>query len=284
MAVYRQVKLSFWTDSFICDNFSAEDKYFYLYALTNQHTNLCGCYDVSFKQMAGEMGYSIESIASIIDRFEHKYNLIRYDRRTNELLILNWSKHNWTDSPKFRKPLEKEIELVKNTDFRSFLTAEFNGEEDERYRISIPDTVSETSDTLVSICSVNTDNSSKDKSLVEPNNLEDKPVKETKRTRKKYEDTEDFKRFWDAYPKQKGKTEAREAFAKVDVPIDVLLSALETQKRSRDWIKEGGQYIPYPAKWLNKRRWEDSVDVNIGTHGMERYSNLQRLAEEFDDE
>lgn len=284
MAVYRQVKLSFWTDSFICDNFSAEDKYFYLYALTNQHTNLCGCYDVSFKQMAGEMGYSIESIASIIDRFEHKYNLIRYDRRTNELLILNWSKHNWTDSPKFRKPLEKEIELVKNTDFRSFLTAEFNGEEDERYRISIPDTVSETSDTLVSICSVNTDNSSKDNSLVEPSNLEDKPVKETKRVRKKYEDTEDFKRFWDAYPKQKGKTEAREAFAKVDVPIDVLLSAIETQKRSRDWIKEGGQYIPYPAKWLNKRRWEDSVDVNIGTQGMERYSNLQRLAEEFENE
>lgn len=285
MAVYRQVKLSFWTDSFICDNFSAEDKYFYLYALTNQHTNLCGCYDVSFKQMAGEMGYSIESIASIIDRFEHKYNLIRYDRRTNELLILNWSKHNWTDSPKFRKPLEKEIELVKNTDFRLFLTAEFNGEEDERYRISIPDTVSETSDTLVSICSVNTDNSSKDNSLVEPNNLEDKPVKETKRTRNKYEDTPEFAEFWNAYPKHQGKTMARAAFEKVDVPLQVLLDAIEVQKRSRQWMKDGGDFIPMPSTWLNQKRWEDSMDVNIPrTDGMERYRNLQRLAEEFEDE
>lgn len=285
MAVYRQVKLSFWTDSFICDNFSAEDKYFYLYALTNQHTNLCGCYDVSFKQMAGEMGYSIESIASIIDRFEHKYNLIRYDRRTNELLILNWSKHNWTDSPKFRKPLEKEIELVKNTDFRSFLTAEFKGEEDERYRISIPDTVSETSDTLVSICSVNTDNSSKDNSLLEPNNLEDKPVKETKRTRKKYEDTPEFKAFWDAYPVQANKVRAREEFAKADAPLEVLLKAIETWKHTDQWNKEGGKYIPYPAKWLKERRWEDSPKVNMPkTDGMERYSNLKRLAEEFENE
>lgn len=284
MAIYRQVKLSFWTDHLVSDNFSAEDKYFFLYLLTNLHTNLCGCYEVSKNQVAKEMGYSEETISTIIERFENKYNLIRYDKETYELLILNWSKHNWTESPKFRKLVKKEIESIKDKEFRKYLTGIFDGEDTEIYPISTPDTVSETSDTLVSICSVNKNNSCKDNSLVEPSNLEDKPVKETKRVRKKYEDTEDFKRFWDAYPKQKGKTEAREAFAKVDVPIDVLLSAIETQKRSRDWIKEGGQYIPYPAKWLNKRRWEDSVDVNIGTHGMERYSNLQRLAEEFDDE
>lgn len=284
MAIYRQVKLSFWTDHLVSDNFSAEDKYFFLYLLTNLHTNLCGCYEVSKNQVAKEMGYSEETISTIIERFENKYNLIRYDKETYELLILNWSKHNWTESPKFRKLVKKEIESIKDKEFRKYLTGIFDGKDSEIYPISTSDTVSENSDTLVSICSVNKNNSCKDNSLVEPSNLEDKPVKETKRGRKKYEDTEDFKRFWDAYPKQKGKTEAREAFAKVDVPIDVLLSALETQKRSRDWIKEGGQYIPYPAKWLNKRRWEDSVDVNIGTHGMERYSNLQRLAEEFDDE
>lgn len=284
MAIYRQVKLSFWTDHLVSDNFSAEDKYFFLYLLTNLHTNLCGCYEVSKNQVAKEMGYSEETISTIIERFENKYNLIRYDKETYELLILNWSKHNWTESPKFRKLVKKEIESIKDKEFRKYLTGIFDGEDAEIYPISTPDTVSETSDTLVSICSVNKNNSCKNNSLVEQSNLEDKPVKETKRVRKKYEDTEDFKRFWDAYPKQKGKTEAREAFAKVDVPIDVLLSALETQKRSRDWIKEGGQYIPYPAKWLNKRRWEDSVDVNIGTHGMERYSNLQRLAEEFENE
>lgn len=284
MAIYRQVKLSFWTDHLVSDNFSAEDKYFFLYLLTNFHTNLCGCYEVSKNQAAKEMGYSEETINSLIDRFENKYNLIRYDKKTYELLILNWSKHNWTESPKFRKLVEKEIESIKDKEFKEYLTGIFNGEDAEIYHISTSDTVSEVPNTslLVSVSNttVNSSNSINSINIEEVNS--EKVVK--KRIRKKYEDTEDFKRFWDAYPKQKGKTEAREAFAKVDVPIDVLLSAIETQKRSRDWIKEGGQYIPYPAKWLNKRRWEDSVDVNIGTHGMERYSNLQRLAEEFDDE
>jgi hypothetical protein len=27
--------------------------------------------------------------------------------------------------------------------------------------------------------------------------------------------------------------------------------------RSEDWTKEGGQYIPYPATWLNAKGWED---------------------------
>ena len=109
MANYRQVKLSFWTDHLVSDNFSAEDKYFFLYLLTNIHTNLCGCYEVSVKQIALDMGYSPDSIVSIIDRFEKKYRLIRYDKETYELLILNWSKHNWTDSPKFRKLVKQEI-------------------------------------------------------------------------------------------------------------------------------------------------------------------------------
>ena len=284
MAVYRQVKLSFWTDHLVSDNFSAEDKYFFLYLLTNLHTNLCGCYEVSKNQAAKEMGYSEETISTIIERFENKYNLIRYDNETYELLILNWSKHNWTESPKFRKLVKKEIESIKDKEFRKYLTGIFDGEDVEIYPISTPDTVSETSDTLVSICTVNKNNSCKDNSLVEPSNLEDKPVKEPKRTRKKYEDTPEFEAFWNAYPKvkQKSKQEAREAFAKVDVPLQTLLDALEVQKRSNDWTKDGGQYIPYPAKWLNKRRWEDSMDAKpIET---DRYANLKRIAEEFDDD
>ena len=272
MATYRQVKLAFWTDHLISDNFSAEDKYFFLYLLTNLHTNLCGCYEVSKTQVAKEMGYSEETINSLIDRFENKYNLIRYDKKTYELLILNWSKHNWTESPKFRKLVEKEIESIKDKEFKEYLTGIFNGEDAEIYPISTSDTVSEVPDTslLVSVSNttVNSFNSIKE-------------VK--KRVRKKYEDTPEFEAFWNAYPKvkQKSKQEAREAFAKVDVPLQTLLDALEVQKKSHDWTKEGGQYIPYPAKWLNKRRWEDATDT---TQQTDRYANLRRLMEECEDE
>ena len=40
MAVYRSVHLSFWTDNKVEDDFTPEDKYFYIYLLTNPQTNI----------------------------------------------------------------------------------------------------------------------------------------------------------------------------------------------------------------------------------------------------
>ena len=57
MAIYRNVRIGFWTDTKIVDDFTPEDKYFYLYLFTNPHTNLCGCYELSFKQASVELGY-----------------------------------------------------------------------------------------------------------------------------------------------------------------------------------------------------------------------------------
>ena len=68
---------------------------------------------------------------------------------------------------------------------------------------------------------------------------------------------QDFERFWEAYPRKAGKEEARRAFQRVDVPVGVLVDAISVQRKSAQWQKEGGRYIPFPANWLNQRRWED---------------------------
>lgn len=81
-----------------------------------------------------------------------------------------------------------------------------------------------------------------------------------------------FDQFWAAYPKKKGKEAARKAWAKLSPDKDlcrVMAKALKWQKQSQDWLKDGGQYIPYPASWLNGRRWEDAPDKPDGTE--ERY-------------
>jgi hypothetical protein len=36
-----------------------------------------------------------------------------------------------------------------------------------------------------------------------------------------------------------------------------IMAALARAKESAEWTKEGGQYIPYPATWINGMRWED---------------------------
>lgn len=72
-----------------------------------------------------------------------------------------------------------------------------------------------------------------------------------------------FDAFWRAYPKKVGKAAARKAFSKVKVPVDVLLSAIDQQKQSKQWMKDNGQYIPNPATWLNQGRWDDELDDNV---------------------
>ena len=128
MALYRNIHLSFWQDTKVTDDFTPEDRYFYLYLLTNPHTNLCGCYEISIKQMVNEMGYDAKKVGKLIDRFSFTHNLIRYARSERELLIFHWSKYNWTSSEKFRKPLLQEIQNVKTDDFREYLLKLFDGE------------------------------------------------------------------------------------------------------------------------------------------------------------
>lgn len=135
MALYRIVCMTFWTDTKIADEFTPEDRYFYLYLFTNPHTNLAGCYEIGIKQIANEIGYKVETVKTLLSRFEKVHGVLRYSNDTKEILLLNWYKYNWTTSEKFRKPLLKEIQNVKEQDFREYLLALFNGEETTIYPI-----------------------------------------------------------------------------------------------------------------------------------------------------
>ena len=74
-----------------------------------------------------------------------------------------------------------------------------------------------------------------------------------------YTREEGFASFWEAYPRKEGRQKALEAFAAVDAPLDILLSALAAQKKSKQWQKDDGAFIPMPANWLKDRRWEDAT-------------------------
>ena len=85
-----------------------------------------------------------------------------------------------------------------------------------------------------------------------------------------------FEVFWLAYPKKKAKGDAQKAWSKLKPNGDLtdsILKAIEVQKISEDWTKENGKFIPYPASWLNGRRWEDE---NVST-GLETGSSLRNL-------
>ena len=71
-----------------------------------------------------------------------------------------------------------------------------------------------------------------------------------------------FNQFWDSYPKHIAKQSAVKAFEKLkpdEKLLEAMLKAIAMQKESKQWEKDGGAFIPYPATWLNQRRWEDEL-------------------------
>lgn len=77
-------------------------------------------------------------------------------------------------------------------------------------------------------------------------------------------DVTKFESFWAAYPKKRAKLDAERAWKKIrpTLPLYVeILTALEAHKQSRDWQKNEGMFIPYPASWLRGGRWTDVLEV-----------------------
>ena len=121
MAYYRQIYITYWTDSKVKDTFSPEDKYFYLYLLTNNQTNLCGCYEIGIKQMTEDTGYNVETVNILLDRLQNVHKVIAYSSETKEVLLLNWHRYNWSKSEKLLKGVAKECERIKTPAFKAKL-------------------------------------------------------------------------------------------------------------------------------------------------------------------
>ena len=120
MAIYRQVHVSFWQDSFILD-LTPEEKYFYLYLMTNSKTSQCGAYEIPKKVIELETGYNRETVDKLLQRFID-YGKIEYCDSTKEILLKNWYRHNSSKSPKVVACVTKEVEKIKSTEFKRYCT------------------------------------------------------------------------------------------------------------------------------------------------------------------
>ena len=95
----------------------------------------------------------------------------------------------------------------------------------------------------------------------------------------------DFEKFWQSYPRKEGKQKAESAFAKVDAPVEILLDAIERHKKSAQWQKDNGQFIPHPATWLNGKRWEDQLEPDAAAPNSreldaDEVAAIQRMLQE----
>ena len=140
MGGYFTVDNAFWSDPDILDNYTPEDKYFYLYLLTCPNANISGCYEISLKKMSYDTGYSTDTVSRLLERFINIHRVIDYDRETKELLVCRWAKYHWTKSPKYIVALKKKITDIKSLKFKKFLTLNCKNLEDseEKETVWIP--------------------------------------------------------------------------------------------------------------------------------------------------
>jgi hypothetical protein len=96
---------------------------------------------------------------------------------------------------------------------------------------------------------------------------------------------ESFQKFWASFPKRRARAAAEKAWVKINPSpelFETIMTSLEEQKQSGDWLKNDGQFIPFGSTWLNGRRWEDDVaNPNLESpSGPMEHSLLKILKEE----
>jgi hypothetical protein len=130
MAIFRKIHTSFWSDTFIQD-LDNDHKLFYLYLLTNERTKQCGIYEISKKQIAFELGYSIDRVSKLLQYFI-KNDRILYSEDTKEIALKNWMKYNGSTSPKVVSCIKSEITQVKDTLLIEYVNGNYTLSQEEQ--------------------------------------------------------------------------------------------------------------------------------------------------------
>lgn len=71
MSKNRMINTKFWSDNWVVE-LDPLERYLFLYFLTNEHTNICGIYELPLRVMSFESGIDKEMLAKMLPRFQPK--------------------------------------------------------------------------------------------------------------------------------------------------------------------------------------------------------------------
>lgn len=238
----------FWSDPEI-EELSAEMKLAALWALTNSRTTVFGYVEVSDRRYEFETSSPYQALIGLCEAHPKGFvkcgkgiwvrKFISYQIGTGKRLIDNnycrtliKELREYSEHPVFENVLSEYPEL--RPCFESSDT-----ESDEALAKGLP--------------SPRAEKSREEQRRVEQEEVQEKDSKPS-----------DFQTFWAAYPNKTGKGAALKAWdrtKKARPSSEIVLAALERCKASDQWTKDGGQFIPHPATWLNQLRFLDFEPV-----------------------
>lgn len=84
--------------------------------------------------------------------------------------------------------------------------------------------------------------------------------------------SDDFLRFWAAYPAGKGnQLEAWAVWQALAADPGAVMKGLQQWLRSESWQREAGRYVPNPAKFLREQRWQSPPSSTMVVSDKERF-------------
>jgi len=221
------INTKFWSDSWVRQKLNPLDRYLFLYFITNEHTNICGIYELPIEIIAFETGIDENDLKKTY--FQRLKPKIVY--KNNWVIIPNFPNYqNYQENLKVKRGIELAIKEIPAKICEIAISYGYPMD-----TLSIPHPYP----------SLNPNPNSNSNS--NPNKGVDGL----------------FDKFWSPYPKKKSKPAALRAFKRLNPNqslLETILKDIEKRKKTNQWQKQNGQFIPYPATYLNNRKWEDEDD------------------------
>lgn len=254
MEVFTRIERGYWQDDFILE-LTPEQKFFYLYLMSNSKVNTLGAYVFPLTMSTVELGYNKETVLKLLDHFAQVGKII-WDETTKEVFLLNWPKRNWNKKTATLRALKKDFGALKSPVLRETVALLFNDFYSEKAQ--------EQSGTI---------GNNEEQKGTNGNNediLDGRKENREKRIENREKEKEDagtvfdaaaaFEIFYQAYPNKKNVKTARTRWEKMKVTPELyreIMEGLERAKNSQEWTKDDSRYIPYPATWLNGEGWKN---------------------------
>jgi hypothetical protein len=285
--LYTRVESKFWQDEKM-RAVSDDARYLMLYLLTSPHRNILGFYFLPSPYACFDLGWDEKRFKKALQELL-QIGRIKYDAHAHVVLVQNYIKHNPLENPNQVKSAIERLEEIPQTQlFQDFLAVveQFNKpfiqplveRLQERLRKQGTETGTETGTGNINICAPDGarahtrpdpgSDGSVEADKVTVSSDEQPGEKSGPRSPFKSKRQEQlFDEFWAQYPKKRSKGQAERAWVKIkpdEQLFKAILDGLERAKTSVEWLKDDGQYIPYPSSWLNAKGWEDEYPQQGG--------------------
>ena len=229
--------------------------------------------------MSFELGYTIDVINVLLDRFENKYEMIKYSNDTKEIAIKNYLKHSIIKGgAPVRDCLIKELKQVKDKKLIEYVFINIKG--DNLLNVTVHNLIEEyekengqlnysnKNDNDIKNDNENDNDNDNEVSLYDTLNDTLNDTFKNTSSKSKDEDIlkEEFEKLWKLYPKKIGKDKAFAKYKKYRTSkgdeyctYDEVLTGLNKYLK---YIEQNEWYSPADGStWFNNRRWNDEYKI-----------------------